>query len=368
MITPSQITLHLQRYLPSVTDKFSNRISVSSASSLSNIVTVNTASAHGLSVGGAVIISQGVVLNRLPTAVLEPGGIVRFGTEFDHDKTQGQLNLDTKTLTLSGFGSAFDGIHSIDMIPSRRFFDIALPSGETTAPTLDGNQYLHESLYNLYGVKSIASVPSDTSFTFEVSGAPIPDGPISNMAVDASARVFAAKDIGTAEDYYTKSLLNQYAAFVIMTDADVSKDRHTDNDQVAGFTEQDYARLDITTSFSVAVFIPISTQHAGLDGQEDAYGEILRSLLQVLYRHRFNTESRMKYTTVLIGHGQSSIENSAYYVHVYDWQQPETITYESGFVHFADQGNVAFRNIQSTWDVNDDDRAQAIANINLDQE
>lgn len=365
MITPSDIVRHLKTYLPIFTDKFTETLTVSAAAiSAGNILTVSS-TAHGKTVGQSVVISSGTVRNPLVGSTLITGTLfdgVEFTTGTDHDLIRPSQPLDDQTLTLAGFGNVWDGEFTILNVRNRRNFTVALPSGETTAPPVDGSQYLIESL--TFGVQTIATVPDVNTFTVDLSvAATLPIGPVDNLSVISGFRIAAAADFRRAEAAYSKQNTGEPYLFVIMTDTDVSKDRHTLNDGVAGLTRQDEMLLRLLQSFSTSVFIPTTEDLSGADAQDLAYGSVFGALLQALFGYEPDG-SQIRYLNVPSGHGPGEY-NSAYYVHVYDWQLPDVINYEDGFL---EQPDVAFRDIEQTLKLFNDSEAEMLLNINLDDE
>lgn len=362
MITPDTIVKHLKTYLPIFTDLFTVKLTITAATiSAGNILNV-TSSGHGMSAGDVFVLAVGTARNPLTSAVLVDDDYVKFTTVYDHDLTKPNLTLDDQTLTLAGFGSVWDGEHTIIDVPNRRNFTVALPSGETSAPSVDESQYLVESITP--SVYTVATVPDVNTFTAILSN--IPDlaiGTVDNLSIISGFRIAAAANFNRAVDIYAEQATGEPYLFVIMTDADVSKDRHTLNDAVAGFTNQDANLLRILQSFSTTVFIPTTEDLSGADAQDLAYSTLFTALNSALFGYPFNT-SIIKYRTVLSGHGPGEY-NTAYYVHVYDWQTPFVINYEDGFLQTPD---VAFRDIEQTLKLFGDSGTEMIANINLDDD
>jgi len=363
MITPTEIVRQLKTYLPIFTDRFTELLTVSSASvDLSNIVSV-TAAKHGKTVGQSVIISGGTTRNPLSAAVLDDD-TVKFTTKYDHDLIRPSKPLDDQTLTLDGFGSIWDGVFDIIDVPNRRNFNINLPSGEVVAPSVDESQYLIDTRTGLAGVQIIATVPTAGSFTIDLTNAPaLPPGPIDGLEIISGFRISAAADFKRASAVYSKQDSGDDYLFVIMTDGDISKDRHTLNDGVAGMNSQDMNLLRMLRNFSTVVFISTGDDISGANAQDGAYDEIYAALLSALFGFE-QSDQVIKYGAVPSGDGPAEY-NTAYYAHTYDWQIPGSITYQDGFLQ---QPDVAFRDIAQTLKLFNDAEAEMVVNINLDEE
>jgi hypothetical protein len=368
MITPTEITTHLQTYLPIFTDKFTEFMTVISASmGASNVVTVNV-TAHGKSPGDSVVVTAGTTRNELTAAILS-GSSVIFTTAAQHDLIKPSQPLDVTEITLAGFtggGTAWNGTHTILDVPDRTSFTLALPGAEVAPPSLDGGQYLMEQRpAGLNGLQVIATVPTADSFTIDYSSVPdMPDGVIDNMSIIKKFRIYAVADFKRAQAVYTEQSAGKLSLFLIMGDGDVSKDRHTLNDGTAGLTVQDLGLLRILRDFSTVVFIPTGADLSGSDAQDLAYNEIMIALLKTMFGFTdFAGGSAIQYIAVPTGDGPTEY-NTAYYGHAYGWQLPHTITYEDGFLV---QQSVAFRDIAQTLKLFADDQAEMTANINLDE-
>lgn len=362
MINSTDIVKHLKTYLPAVTDLFTDMATVVSASSSGSILSVEV-TGHGYLVDKKLVLSGGTTRNELATAVLLPNDNVEFTTVSDHDLITPSQPLDDQELTLAGFGSIWDGAHQILEVKNRRTFEIALPLGETLAPTLDSNQYLSEKIFA--GVYQVATVVDVDNFTIDLSSFPaMATGQVDGLGIVSGFRIAAAADFDRAKATYAEQDIGDPYLYVIMSDVDISKDRRTLSDAVAGFTDQDENLLTILQNFSTTVFLPTGQDLSGVNAHDLAYREVYVALLRSLYGFQDANETHLKYNAVTSGHGPAEY-NTAYYAHVYDWQLPGVITYEDGFINTQD---VAFRDILATLKLFADDEAEMIADINLDDE
>jgi len=361
-VTPSQIVRHLQTYLPLFTSAFTETLTITGAvMGASNTMTV-TATGHGLSPGDSIVLTNGTTRNPLTGAVLDGDNVI-FETGYDHDVTAPQLFDDPDTLTLGGFGGVWDGEHDIVDVTNRQHFTLALPTGETLAPVLGGSEYLIDSIP--LGAFTVITTPTADTFTIVFSDvAEQPQGTVDGLEVITGFRIYAAADYERAKAAYTKQSGAKLCLFVIMTDTDVSKDPHTLNDAIAGFTAQDERLLKILQNFSTSVFIPTTGDLSGADAQDLAYGTLNTALLSALFNTTIATDSLIPYVTVPAGNGPGEY-NTAFYTHVYDWQLPSVINYADGFNQVPES---AFRDIAQTLDLMGDDQAQLTQNVDLDDD
>jgi hypothetical protein len=365
MLTPAHITAHLKTYLPLYTDKFTESLTVDSATvSAINVLTV-TATAHGLSAGNRIVITGGMTRNPLTEAVLS-GDTVKFTTLYDHDLIRPSLPLDDETLPLAGFAggaTAWNADHEIIDVENRRNFSINLPGAEVAAPAVDESQYLKERIFT--GVYTVATVPTADTFTLSLSDMPsLPVGTIDGLTLVKGFNICAVANFQRAEAIYTELSSPKAYLFVIMTDGVISQDRHTFSDAVAAFTQQDENLLTALRSFSVVVILPTDDDISGATAQNEVYGDLYVAILKALFGYSM-TGQGIPYKAVPKGDGPTAY-NTAYYGHVYDFELPVTLTYEDGFMPDDD---VAFRDLSMAFSMfANDEYAQVEADINLDDE
>lgn len=366
MITPNDIVLHLATYLPRVTERFSVLpIVVSSEVIEANILSVN-AVGHGFTAGTPLAVTSGFLNNSITNVQLANDELT-FTTQEDHDYTS--PDSPTQYVELDGFtASVYNGRHELVNVPNRRNIVINLPEGQISAPSLNGNEVAKEDRnLGIKGYHIVTDVTDADNFLIQIDNIPpLPINPITGLSITQNVRVAAASDIDRARAIYSSQNPGQDLwAFVIMGDVDVSKDRHTLNDATAGFTHQDLQLIRYLQNFSIVVFIPTINDVSGAAAQALAYGEIFEILNVVLFGFGFNdSQSSINYVTVGNGHGPNPF-NTSWYEHVYEWQLPVAVDFEDGF-RFTD--DVAFRDIESVWDINRDSAAQMVLNINLDEE
>ena len=367
MMKPSDIVEHLQRYLPHFTDIFSVALDVNTVSVLGNVFTVNTLTPHGLSVGRKIIASGGRFENQITSAVDNGDGTVRFGTAQEHDMTEPKLSNDAKTFFLTGMGGAWDGVHDIQVIPNRMSFEIAYPAGETVPPVITTALLLEERDSVFLGDVEVNSVIDVNNFTFVVDDVPaFPTGDIELAVITKNVRITGASDIDRAEKFYTKNAPGEAFLFVIMNDADISKDRRMENDGIGVYAPQNKGKQYLLQDFSTVVFFPTDDSTTGFEAQDLAYGEIYRALVNVLLGFNFDDpDTVQKFLTITTGHAPG-IYNTSYYSHVYNWQVPSVLTIEDN--GFSLQEQAAFRAIDSSWKNNSDPAAILELNVDTDIE
>lgn len=364
MITPSDIVNHLAEYLPRISDKFSDSIAVDSATiSGGRTVTVNTTSAHGLSVSDPLMFVGGqtsIPISTVTEETEDETALIEFSTV--HDFTTPNATIETESLPCVGFNeSEWNTTLEIIEAPTDQSVVVNFPTGATGIPTFTTAKGYEERPLSIFGTQSVATTPTPTQFTVELStDIPVlPTGDIINLSVTIGARIAAADTIERAEEIYSEVATNDDLwAFVIMMDADVSKDRHTLNDSIACFAHQNEMRLRILNNFAVVVFFRTSDSLSGVTAQELAYGEVYTDLLQVLYGFGgFAVDEDNSFlVTVTAGHNRG-IANTSYYTQVYEWQVPIDITVDNGFNFYDD---VALRQIDGNFPMFDVDETEKL--------
>ncbi|MFC3816568.1 hypothetical protein [Lysobacter sp. GCM10012299] len=350
MITPNGILSYLYQRLPSLTDRFNQDLPVASARIESGNV-VLAVPGHSVVPGQDLVVAGGELQNPIIAATDNGDGTYRLETQFNHQLTEPRQPLDPTTLQVGAT------TYEIEAVPNRRTFEVEAPAG-----TIFVGQALVERLYNTIGYLPVVSVSGDELTLQPPAGPELYNTALPGLRASAKLRIAVADSIGRATTMYTSDGPQRPFLFIIMGDTDVSKDRHTQSDAIAAFTAQDLRRLTLLQNFSVAVFLPTVDDIGSARAQEAAYGEIYLALTQAFYGYGFKErDSALQYVTVSAGHGPGPV-NTAYYVHVYDWQCPATLTFESGAVI---DDSVAFRDIDFTLDR---DGAVLFANVDLDKE
>jgi hypothetical protein len=327
---------------------FSVNIAVSSAEVISaNVVSVTTATDHGLALDDIVNITAGRLQNTIDGVIYNSPDDThaKFDTSSEHDFTAHIYADDNSTVEFSGFTApAWNTTHELLQVPNRNQIVVPIPSGETIPPVLTDNEIVYEDRpAGLLGEWVVTDVISTTEFKFTVSGVPdLPINPITGLEYVAlkNVSVHACADIDRAREIYTAIKPSTLTLFVIFADLDVSKDRKNMSDFVATPTNAEEARLLLAQNFSTVVFFDISDQLSGADAQEQACGEVFEALMKVLYVYR-KDNYKSQFETITLGHG-SDVNNTSYYTHVYDWQLSLLIDRNVGF---ADHRDVALRNL-----------------------
>lgn len=348
MIIPSMIISHMQKYLSRFTSIFDVALVVSDESIIDvRTIQIETASANELSVGKFVISTAGLLENAI-TAVAAKGDNLEFTTAYPHDLINADDWNDDINLQMEGFtDSAYNTSFNIQTITAINKFQIINPN--VGLPTLNGNELLLENRpLGVKGIFEVATIVSAKIFQVTIPTT-YPDLPLTgvrDIAIIKGTRVGASATIERAHAQYTKQCNDEDAwMFLIMSDVDTSKDRHTLNDSEMTSGIQDQMRQRFLQHFILALFLPTQNELSGAEAQELAYGTVFIALMNTLFGASFFDENdSSEFLTVSKGHGPG-IYNSAYYTHIYEWQVPVDATFDLGFQGKVFE-DVAFRTIE----------------------
>jgi hypothetical protein len=349
----------LQLILPKHTDKLSTTLVISSITVSSNVATIITSSVHGLTTGQAVTLSN-VQSRTAISGVSQSGNVFTFTTSVDHDLTS--TWPDHATVELSGFtDSAWNNSFTLTDVPNRRTFKV---QSTNTLPTLNTNEVLLE--VRIDGVNGRFSATVSNTTTFTISGT-FNDGVYVGGTVSSAVRVAGAVDIERAIDQYTEQNVQDLWAFVVMNDAETSKDRHTFSDATATKTTGQDMRLRLLDGFTITFVANVSTDIAAQLNIDIMRHDLLLPVLQSVYGARFDTglSGNADFRTVLTGHG-ISLYNRAVLAYTYSFETVMDLTNDDAVI---DQDTRAFRDINYTELIGGDDTTDmTILPIDLDDE
>ena len=326
MISPSAIMIHLQTYLPKLTNIFSTELTVTGAIIAGTPQTLRlTSVGHGLSAGDSIMLNDSLINNPITDVTYyAEDGILRFTTKQKHDLTEDyDRNLFEGKVRLSGFTDTdLNTDHTLVSVPSQTMFEIAWDE----EVTLNTHELLTEKVeYGLDGIWVIDSVTSSTiniklanMRTFEVGAVPQIKS-VTNIKIDVVI------DEDTARSLYKEG----YHLFIIMGDGRAGKDRTIDSDannlNSAG-TEQ---KQEVINEFYINVFLPTANTLTGAEAIDLCWTTLLGYILNCLQGVSFEDDSQ--YYVSFLSHGSAGKYNKAYYEHSYTFQYVYELDYESSF-------------------------------------
>lgn len=315
----ADVVNQLRGVLPKYTDYFSNVLTVSSITAAGGVATIVTASAHGLTSGANIVLTD-VVTRTAINGVSQSGLSFTFTTASAHDLTLGWPAHEF--VTLDGFTDAgWNGEFYLTAVSNRQTFTVR---STNSLPTLNGNEVLKE--IRIDGVNGRYSVTVVDPVTITISGAFI-DGIYEGGTVSTAQRISGAVNELRAYEQYTEQGLNELWMFVVMADANVSKDRSTYSDATATKPGGNDMRLRLIDGFSLIIIADTTTDIMATDALDICRHELLLPILKSVNGIRFT--SGLTYTgdfrTVLTGHSIAEYDRSVL-VYRYDFETVMDLT------------------------------------------
>ena len=335
----SEIVYQLSLRVPQFTQKLSEILTYTSASAVAGLVTVNTATPHGLSTGNHVLVNRVEVLHTV-TAVEVRNKEVYFTLASDHDLTEDfGFTAQITGANQSAYNATFPVVH----VPNRRTFSIKLPIGQTTAPT--GTLIFHEFPQIGYGAPYPITVVDPDTFTFQFP-TPLTQATL-NMTIARGQRIIGVPDLERAVELYTTKPDGKYYAFVCMEIATVSKDRNIYNDSLTSLAATTDLRQLLIEPFSVYVFLPTTLEMGAVRQIDDCYEEIRNAMIKSVVGLKLETGlwAAAYSGAYFTGHGLIAY-NKAFYVHQYRFETTKELTLnDSSVADDLNNPSRAFRDI-----------------------
>jgi hypothetical protein len=360
----ADIIKQLQTVLPTVTDLFSDSISITSLTRSGTTITAITATAHGRSTGDVVIVSGA----KSPTAISSLtflNGIATAITSTRHDLTeefQDGVASDNPLVTVSGATEVeYNGANPLLTVPNRTSFTYTITGAPTSPAT--GTPFLLESFNAGYNGRHIITVTGPTTFTYETTetpGSPAQGTILANIGV----RVSGAITVDSAEAAYTQMGTDELWAFVILGDVVANKDRNVLSDVTSMIEAGSDPRERVIMPFGVLIFTPATDEIAGMnarDDMEDVRAFLFKSLLKVKFTTGLQSETR--YGVIYENDGFVKY-NGAYYMHQFAFSTMTDIIAED---MVSPDLNVAFRDTDLVF-LDDLGTVELTAKVNLDEE
>lgn len=342
MAKASSIISQLMLTLPTLTNLFTDEVSITSLVKIGTTVTATTATPHGY-ITGQYITIIGARAPLLVTSLTRVGnvasGIVNLSTP--HDLTENNPDHDKIYITgATPSGYNVDGVTMLSSV-NRYQFQYTVDDSLTTPAT--GTILLWDGAQRGYNGLVLITVTSPTTFTYQVPGNFL--SPYGTIIARSGYRISGAINPGRAEEAYTKQGANKLWGYVVLGETKASKSRENFTDAVSEVTSSSaYLQLEIQRIFFY-VFVPITNEIAGRkarDLMEDVRIYLYSSLLR--FQPDSGLTSDAPYGIALIGHRQGAY-NEAYYVHEFEFEIVNEIIIEDTLIPNID---VAFRDIDLT--------------------
>lgn len=326
----------LAAYLPFFTDKFTDQLTVVSASQFGGAATIETSTPHNFGIGSTLVATDIVPLVPITglTLIADDQVVVRTNpidnglTSTWDFKTNRPKNIAVPNLYTEGITeSEYNGDFPIVDVPNRFAAIYQLPATPAGPPTLSGN-LLHYAANGYVGFKTVTAVLSPTIFQFAIDASQ-PETTLNSGTIHTRARISGVVDLTRAEDSYTKQGANQYWLFVTQNDSFASKNRNVLNDGLTTVKASRDYRQRLIDSVNVFIFVPTSDElsaRAAIDSLEDVKKALFKTLVRFKapieydagssFQLFFDSTSTVGYTTAYLV--QQFIFETDYDISFYD--------------------------------------------------
>jgi hypothetical protein len=354
----SDVVTQLQLVLPKYTDLFSETLAIVSISATVDTATIVTSVPHRLNNSDGATLTD-VATETAISAVSKSGLVFTFTTATDHDLTEGWP--EHEFVELSGFTDPlWNGSFTLVDVPNRRTFKV---QSTNTLPVLNTNEILEE--VRMDGVNGRFGVTVVNSTTFEITGTFLAAN-YTGGNVRTAVRIAGAVTQERALNQYTEMQTEEMWMFVVMHDAETSKDRKTFNDAQATIPSGTELRMRLLDGFDLILIKNTTQEAAAVDAVDTVRHTLQLPILKSVYGVRFDTglSGAGDFKTVLLGHGFISY-NEAILVYGYSFQSIFDLTDNDAVVP-AD--TKAFRDIAYEHEVGGADTETMTVGINTDEE
>lgn len=326
------ITNQLKGALPLFTSAFSTSLTASSIVVASDVATVTTATAHGLTTGDLATVRDAITPNTI-TSLTRVGNVATAVTAEPHNIAQ-KVRGAPQTVTISGaIETDYNGVKTLLSIPSQTSFTYKVENDPTTPAT--GSPVLEEffilsdddaGFTHINGVHQV-TVTGTTTFTYATNAVPDVTA-IGTPTVEVRPRISSSITLDRAIDSYTQHKQGELWAFVVLEDRIANRDRNINSDAVSSKSVGSDSRQLVIAPFTVYVFVPTSNDLSGRasrDIAEDLTQSMFKALLGVKFENNLSSNNWSEVS--FIEHGIQDY-NTAFYIHRYSFEALMDISFE----------------------------------------
>lgn len=322
----SDIILHLEKYLPRVTNKFSEVIKPSSITILEpNVAQFNFSQAHNLEEDEHITITNTKINTEIQTLSIDPITQIVTATTFtNHDLTEKQI----KEVTISSEGDLdLNGNFTLLSVPNRKTFTFKFTKNTIDEP---GLTYLEEMKTN-GNINTVFSIFNVTQNSFQIETPfNFPNVSVNTIDIHLSVRISGGGDIDSILKHYEQMIeldnpVKDLWGFVVLDDVTTSKDRQVNNDATSNQGNLNDWNVQILRPFSLFVIVPSETDitaRRARDTCEDLRASIYSVLLGMKFQSGFSTNGGSAVSSLgdeLAGYFGS------YYVHRFRFEQVDQV-------------------------------------------
>ncbi len=324
----SDIVSQLRTVLPTLTNRFTDELSIASIVVSGVGALVTTTVDHGITVGDFVNIINVVTPNTLTS--LTASGLIATATTIDnHDLTEDRFGRGRCKVNISGANdAAYNGSHTLLTVPSRATFTYRLDTIPALSPDTGAAQLLElfpRRGYN--GRHEVVTVPSSTTFTYAISSfLPLIAG--LGGIVRLRYRITRAESEDSAFEVYSKKATDKLWAFAVLRTNEASKDRNIESDAGQQKTAGADPRQNVIFKASIFVFFPATNDIRAGEQRDLAQTEVLANIVGSIVGANLPTGlSEYVWGKVTYDGDSKRFYDRGIYVHRYDIEQTGDITF-----------------------------------------
>lgn len=353
----SELVTHVQSILPLYNSNLSVSKPITDLTKSGNDVTVSCIQ-HGLSVGDNLLLS-GIKTDIQITDITTVNGVATATCATDHDLSYPYINK----VNISSTESAYNGDKKITSVPSSTTFTFNVTG--TPVQSIGTLHTFHSVGFN--GWHKVSAVLDANKFQFVFNNDRLTAGSGSDMKLVTGLQISSVATLDRAIKLYTDKQINTPFLFIVPEGSDASADRNTQNDANSETTSTEQFYLKLINNFSFYLFIPTVNELTGSKAIDLAFN-VLPSLYKTVAGYRPSTFFANTSNTLMVplGHGVISY-NDAYLVYSYSFETTETILstqtanyvqdtsqfmYNSGDT-YTNTETVAFRSFENVFQNND---------------
>lgn len=319
------IQKHLRETLPFFDETFSVFKTATSASVLSEVLTISSAG-HGLSVGEDITL-KGFQLLSVVTVQGKPT-ILKADL---NSATALDLYKDLEQIELQSNDPYYNGLFDLVEIQDRKNFQIKV---NTSASPTPANEIKIIESYSpqLTGAFQVLSVIDSDSFTVSSclpDGVEIIAGQFFSSEGD-SQQIFASVDIERVFETYSKGA-QPTRLYIVSADSQVSRNRNVKSDfanRIEGGTD---IQIDMQEQFSAYVFLETTKSLDPVTSQDYCRNELKRALLKSLLAYQPKKVFNSEYDFIFFEGDAILTYSKAYYVHRYDFAVTMRLNADDGY-------------------------------------
>jgi len=327
------ITLHIKSILPLFTDILSVKKPITTISKTpdTDIVTVNCMN-HQLQENDQVLIS-GVKSEIVITDLTSENGVVVATCERSHELWLGPV----RTVKIQSAEQLYTGVFEVASIVSdtKFTFNISLNEGDDDPLPNTGTLLTYHTL-GFNGVQKVKSALDDDNFTYENYNENLTTGAGDNMLAVPYVNIAMASSVERAEDFYSKRDLDDKYLFICHETSTASNSRFTQTDSSNEVFSSAAFHLKMINTFSCYLFTPSKNSHLGAKNV-NLNLDFLPKLYKVLagYKPKSSFSNSESSLIMPLSHGVTSF-NTAYMIYRFEFELTETLRSDADKLYKGD--------------------------------